>query len=54
MEIAGILNYLVGFFIMVGIYGIFSLGLNLQWGFTGLFNAGIAGSLRWERTRPRS
>ena len=43
MELAGLLNYLVGFFIMVGIYGIFSLGLNLQWGFTGLFNAGIAG-----------
>ena len=43
MELAGILNYLVGFFIMVGIYGIFSLGLNVHWGFTGLFNAGIAG-----------
>ena len=43
MELAGILNYLVGFFIMVGIYGIFTLGLNVHWGFTGLFNAGIAG-----------
>ena len=43
MELAGVLNYLVGFFIMVGIYGIFSLGLNVQWGFTGLFNVGIAG-----------
>ncbi len=43
MELGGLLNYLVGFFIMVGIYGIFSLGLNVQWGFTGLFNAGIAG-----------
>ena len=43
MDFAGIGNYLVGFLIMVGIYGIFSLGLNVHWGFTGLFNAGIAG-----------
>jgi branched-chain amino acid transport system permease protein len=26
-----------------GIYAILTLGLNIQWGFTGLFNAGIAG-----------
>jgi len=26
-----------------GIYAIMTLGLNVQWGFTGLFNAGIAG-----------
>lgn len=26
-----------------GIYAIMTLGLNIQWGFTGLFNAGIAG-----------
>ena len=43
MEIVGILNYLVGFAIMAGIYSIFSLGLNVHWGFTGLFNIGIAG-----------
>ena len=28
---------------MGGIYAIFVLGLNIQWGFTGLFNAGVAG-----------
>lgn len=30
---------------MGGIYAILALGLNIQWGFTGLFNAGIAGFL---------
>ena len=43
MEVIGILNYSVGFAIMAGIYAIFSLGLNVHWGFTGLFNIGIAG-----------
>ena len=28
---------------MGGLYGILCLGLNVQWGMTGLFNAGIAG-----------
>ncbi|HIC85816.1 MAG TPA: branched-chain amino acid ABC transporter permease [Desulfobacterales bacterium] len=28
---------------MAGIYSIFCLGLNIQWGYTGLFNIGIAG-----------
>ncbi len=28
---------------MSGIYAVLALGLNVQWGFTGLFNAGIAG-----------
>ena len=43
MDVLGILDYLVGFAIMAGIYGVFSLGLNVHWGFTGLFNIGIAG-----------
>ena len=43
MEIIGIFNNLVGFTIMAGIYAVFSLGLNVHWGFTGLFNIGIAG-----------
>ena len=43
MEAIGILDYLVGFAIMAGIYSVFSLGLNVHWGFTGLFNIGIAG-----------
>jgi len=29
--------------LMAGIYAVFSLGLNVHWGFTGLFNIGIAG-----------
>jgi branched-chain amino acid transport system permease protein len=28
---------------MAGIYAVFCLGLNIQWGYTGLFNIGIAG-----------
>lgn len=40
---SGILSYLVSLGIMGGIFAILVLGLNLQWGFTGLFNVGIAG-----------
>ncbi len=43
MEFSGILSYIVSLVIMAGIYAIFSLGLNIQWGYTGLFNIGIAG-----------
>ena len=43
MEVMGIINYLVAFAVMAGIYSILSLGLNVHWGFTGLFNIGIAG-----------
>jgi branched-chain amino acid transport system permease protein len=39
----GILSYLVFFLSVVLILGIACLGLNLQWGFTGLFNAGVVG-----------
>ncbi len=39
----GHLAYLGTFCIMAGIYGALSLGLNVQWGYTGLFNIGIAG-----------
>jgi branched-chain amino acid transport system permease protein len=39
----GILSYLVFFSCIVLILGVVTLGLNLQWGFTGLFNAGVAG-----------
>src|SRR5258706_14679830 len=37
------ISYLVFFACIVLILGIVTLGLNLQWGFTGLFNAGVAG-----------
>ena len=43
MELSGIIAYLVSLAIMAGIYAVFCLGLNIQWGYTGLFNIGIAG-----------
>ncbi|HET6618573.1 MAG TPA: branched-chain amino acid ABC transporter permease [Dongiaceae bacterium] len=43
MDAAGLINYLISLGIMSGIYAVLCLGLNLQWGFAGLFNAGIAG-----------
>ncbi|MGK7915200.1 MAG: branched-chain amino acid ABC transporter permease, partial [Prochloraceae cyanobacterium] len=33
-------GYLVFLTISAGLFGIFALGLNLQWGFTGLINFG--------------
>ena len=39
----GVVSYLVFFLILVLIFGVAVLGLNLQWGYTGLFNAGVAG-----------
>jgi branched-chain amino acid transport system permease protein len=39
----GVASYLVFFLIMALIFGVAVLGLNLQWGFTGLFNAGVGG-----------
>jgi branched-chain amino acid transport system permease protein len=39
----GVLSYLVFFLSIVLVLGIACLGLNLQWGFTGLFNAGVVG-----------
>jgi branched-chain amino acid transport system permease protein len=35
--------YLISLLTMGGLYAVLALGLNIQWGFTGLFNAGIAG-----------
>ncbi|WP_404378406.1 branched-chain amino acid ABC transporter permease [Caenispirillum salinarum] len=43
MELSGLLFYGISLLTLAGIYGILSLGLNLQWGFTGQFNIGIAG-----------
>ena len=37
-----VLYFLIGFLIMSGIYSVFSVGLNIHWGHTGLFNIGIA------------
>ncbi len=35
--------YVISLLTMGGIYAVLTLGLNVQWGFAGLFNAGIAG-----------
>lgn len=34
--------YLLTFLIMAAIYALLTLGLNIQWGYTGLFNIGVA------------
>ncbi len=39
----GILDFLVAFAVMATIYAIFSMALNVHWGYTGLLNFGIAG-----------
>lgn len=39
----GLLSYTIFFLIVALIFSIAVMGLNLQWGFTGLFNAGVAG-----------
>tara|TARA_Y100000590_G_scaffold93466_1_gene105923 strand:+ start:162 stop:1139 length:978 start_codon:yes stop_codon:yes gene_type:complete len=39
----GLFLYFVSLLTMGGIYSVIALGLNIQWGLTGLFNAGIAG-----------
>ena len=39
----GYFLYFIALLTMGGIYSILTVGLNIQWGFTGLFNAGIAG-----------
>ncbi|MFA5550219.1 MAG: branched-chain amino acid ABC transporter permease [Trueperaceae bacterium] len=39
---AGGLSYITSFILMASIYAVLSLGLNVQWGYTGLFNIGIA------------
>jgi len=41
--VIGELSYLIFFLIFVSIFAIAVLGLNLQWGFTGQFNAGVVG-----------
>lgn len=43
MDLSGFVSYLVSFIITAIIYAIFTLGLNVQWGYTGLFNIGLAG-----------
>jgi len=41
--VSGAVAYGSFFLTVAGIYALMALGLNLQWGFTGLFNVGVAG-----------
>ncbi len=43
MALSSALAYGIFFLVFVAIFAIINLGLNLQWGFTGLFNVGVAG-----------
>jgi len=43
MEFLNVLSFLVFFLIIASFYSLTCLGLNMQWGFTGLFNVGVAG-----------
>jgi branched-chain amino acid transport system permease protein len=43
MDDTGIPLYIISLLTMGGVYAVLALGLNIQWGFTGLFNAGVAG-----------
>ncbi len=42
-QLYGIGLYVISLLTFGGIYAVMALGLNVQWGFTGMFNAGIAG-----------
>ena len=42
MELAGLFTYFVFFLTVAGIYAVLSIGLNVQWGFTGQINIGVA------------
>lgn len=43
LQLGSIEGYLLTVLIWVGIYGLMALGLNIQWGQTGLFNIGVIG-----------
>lgn len=40
-NISGSLNFFVLFLTFVAVYSVFTLGLNIQWGYTGVFNFGV-------------
>lgn len=42
-DVMGLLSYASFFLVFATAYAIITLGLNLQWGYTGLFNVGVAG-----------
>jgi len=41
MELPGLLSFLVFFVTFAGLFGVFALGLNVQWGISGQFNLGV-------------
>jgi len=41
MELAGLASYGIFFATLAGIYAVSTLGLNMQWGYTGIFNLGV-------------
>jgi len=43
VDLLGLAGYLVFFLVIALNYSLVCLGLNLQWGVTGLFNVGVAG-----------
>ncbi|MCU0775829.1 MAG: branched-chain amino acid ABC transporter permease [Ideonella sp.] len=43
MDAAGLISYISFFMVFATVFAVIVLGLNLQWGFTGLFNVGVAG-----------
>ena len=43
MDLLGLTSYVLALCVMASIYGVMCLGLNIQWGYGGLFNIGIAG-----------
>ncbi len=43
LDFAGLLSYGSFFLVFATVFAVIVLGLNLQWGFTGLFNVGVAG-----------
>lgn len=43
MEITGLASYAIFTLTLIGIYSILSLGLNMQWGYTGMLNIGVGG-----------
>lgn len=43
LDFSGLLSYASFFLVFASAFAIIVLGLNLQWGYTGLFNVGVAG-----------
>jgi hypothetical protein len=41
LTLAGTVNWSAGFLATVAIFGVLALALNLQWGYTGVFNFGV-------------